>query len=269
MPDVVPAPVAPPPDTETLDRKIEMYKRKAKSLVLRDATEAKVETMPLEKVRLLANKAKALVESFEYLYTVVDRTDKIEKLEFTVAEHPTLEDSRVPGTFNAITQMENVQMRLSKREEDLKTAKILDNKALERQNKASYDSVESKNLVQFSKQENFLAWIQSIAQIDKAVDGGLDSVPENKVVQMLKGSIRLQEDKSKVDLMNTQDQIIAYVSGKYLGGTDIVRITFGDVDKLHNPNRFAIAVSNCEKVIECVTMITNVGLSNRIWKMNA
>ena len=97
VPDVVPAPVAPPPDTETLDRKIEMYKRKAKSLVLRDATEAKVETMPLEKVRLLANKAKALVESFEYLYTVVDRTDKIEKLEFTVAEHPTLEDSRVPG----------------------------------------------------------------------------------------------------------------------------------------------------------------------------
>ena len=181
----------------------------------------------MEKVRLLANKAKALAKTFEYLYTVVDRTEEIEKLEFTVAEHPTLE---------------NVQMRLSKQEEDVKTAEILDNKALERQ--TIYVSVDSKNLVQFSKQENFLAWIQSIAQMNKAVDGGLDSVPENKVVQMLKGSIRVQEDKSKVDLMNTQYQIIAYMNGKYLGGTDIVRITFGDVDKLPNPNRFAIAVSN-------------------------
>ena len=108
-------------------------------------------------------------------------------MDFTVADNPTLEDIRVPGTFNTITQVENVQMRLSKREEELKTAKILDNKATERHNKASYDSVDSKNLVQFTKAENFLAWIQSIAQMNNSVEGGLDSVPENKVVQMLKG----------------------------------------------------------------------------------
>ena len=293
VPDVAPRPVAPAPeiryfpdprihvepepeiredrrdrdrrgDTMTMERKVEMYKRKAKSLVLRDATEIMVQTMPLEKVRLLSNKAKSLVETFDYLYTVIDRTAGIENLEFVVTDNPTLEDPRTPGTFNTITQVENVQMRLSKREEELKTAKILDNKNVERQNKASYDSVDSRNLVQFTKAENFLAWIQSISQMNNSLEGGLDSVPENKVVQMLKGSIKYAEDKSKVDLMNTQDHIISYMNSKYLGGTDIVKVTFGDVDKLPNPNRFVVAVANCEKVIECVTMIRNVGLSNRI-----
>ena len=43
--------------------------------------------MPLEKVRLLSNKAKSLVETFDYLYTVIVRTGGIENLDFTVAEN--------------------------------------------------------------------------------------------------------------------------------------------------------------------------------------
>ena len=55
-----------------------------------------------------------------------------------------------------------------------------------------------------------------------------------------------------------------YMNGKYLGRTNVVMITFGDLDKLPYPNKFSTAISNCERVLECVIMITTVGLDNKI-----
>ena len=44
----------------------------------------------------------------------------------------------------------------------------------------------------------------------------------------------------------------------------MVMITFGDLDKLPYPDIFSKAISNCERVLECVTIITPVGLNNNI-----
>ena len=46
--------------------------------------------------------------------------------------------------------------------------------------------------------------------------------------------------------------------------TNVVMITFGDLYKLSYPNKFSAAISNCERVLECVIMITTVGLDNKI-----
>ena len=54
------------------------------------------------------------------------------------------------------------------------------------------------------------------------------------------------------------------MNGKYLAGTNVVRITFGDLSKLPKPYKFSTAISNCEKVLECVIMITRVGIDNKI-----
>ena len=190
-----------------------------------------------------------------------------------ILKHP-VEDSEIidkieydptDGThehFLAIPRLQEVQLSLSKREEELKTSKLPETKQKERKNKALYDSVDQKNLVQFSRPEHFLAWYQSVDQMDKSIPGGFDTA--NIVVHMLKGSIRLPEDKGKVELMNTQLQVMQYMNGKYLAGTNVVMITFGDLNKLSNPNKFSTAISNCEKVLECVIMITTVGLDNKI-----
>ena len=106
--------------------------------------------------------------------------------------------------------------------------------------------------------EHFLAWYQSVDQMYKSIPGGFDTVPANIVVHMLKGSIRLPEDKGKVELMNTQRQVMEYMNGKYLGGKHVV------MNKLPYPNKFSTAISNCERVMECVIMITTVGFDNKI-----
>ena len=84
------------------------------------------------------------------------------------------------------------------------------------------------------------------------------------VILMLKRSIRLPEDKAKVEKMNTQKQIMGYMIEKYMGGSNVVMITIGDLDKLPYPDKFSTAISNYERVLECVTMITMVGLDNKI-----
>ena len=100
----------------------------------------------------------------------------------------------------------------------MKTSKQLESKQKERENKALYDSVDQKNLVQLSRPEHFLAWYQSVDQMDKSIPGGFDTVPANIVVRMLKGSIRLPEDKGKVELMNSQRQVMEYMNGEYWAG---------------------------------------------------
>ena len=92
-----------------------------------------------------------------------------------------------------------------------------------------FDSMDQKNLVQFFSQEHFFAWYQSV---EKSIPGGFDALPSNLVVQMLKGSIKLKEDKGKVELMNTQLQIMQYMNSKYLAGTNVVRVTFGDLIRI-------------------------------------
>ena len=82
-----------------------------------------------------------------------------------------------------------------------------------------YNRVDQNNLVQFKHPEHFLA-------LYKSVSGGLETMPEKMVIRMLKGSIRLTEDKAKV--MNTQKQIMGYMNEKYMGGSNVVMITFGD-----------------------------------------
>ena len=64
----------------------------------------------------------------------------------------------------------------------------------------------------------------------KSVPGGFETIPENMGIRMLKGSIRLPEDKAKVEIMNTQKQIMGYMNEKYMGGSNVVMITFGDLD---------------------------------------
>ena len=54
------------------------------------------------------------------------------------------------------------------------------------------------------------------------------------------------------------------MNGKYMGGSNVIMITFGDLDSLPYPDKFSTAISNCERVLECVTMITTVGLDNKI-----
>ena len=78
-------------------------------------------------------------------------------------------------SFVAVPKLEEVQLRMLKREDELKTEKRLHNKQLERESRAMCDSIDQKNLIKFSHQEHFLAWYQSVDQIDKSIQGGLDS----------------------------------------------------------------------------------------------
>ena len=93
--------------------------------------------------------------------------------------------------------------------------------------------------------------------MDESIHGGFNAVPASIVVHLLKGSIRLPEDKGKVELMNTQVQVMQYMNYKYLAGTNVVRITFGDLSKLLKPYKFYTAISNCEKVLECIGGVQN------------
>ena len=60
--------------------------------------------------------------------------------------------------FLAIPRLQEVQQSLSKREEELRTSKLLETKQKEKENKALNDSVDQKNLVQFYHPQHFLSW---------------------------------------------------------------------------------------------------------------
>ena len=83
--------------------------------------------------------------------------------------------------------------------------------------------------------------------MDKSIPRGFATVPANIVVHMLKGPIRFLEDNEKIELTNTQLQVMQYMNGKYLAGTNVVMISFGDLNKLPNPNKFFTAIGNCWK----------------------
>ena len=81
----------------------------------------------------------------------MEDSERIDKIEYDLTD----------GTndhFLAIPRLQEVQLSLSKREEELRTSKLLETKKKERENKALYHSVDQKNLVQFSCPEHFLAW---------------------------------------------------------------------------------------------------------------
>ena len=148
------------------------------------------------------------------------------------------------------------QLSLAKLEEELKTSQQLDNRQKERENNAVYNSIDQNNLVQFYQPEHFLTWYNSIDQMGKSIPVGFETVPEKIVTRMLKGSGR--QGKGRIDEHPEAS------NEKYLGGTNVVMITFGDLDKLPDPKQFSTAISNCERVLECMIIITTVGLDNKI-----
>ena len=159
-----------------------MHRRKMKRLYLVEATSEKVKTMSLEQVKLYIQNAKSMYESYDYLWSMVEDSERIDKIEYDLTD----------GThdhFLSIPRLQEIQLSLSKREEELKTIKQLESKQKERENKALYNSVDQKNLVQFSRPEHFLAWYHTVDQMDKSIPGGFDIVPANIVVHMLKGSV--------------------------------------------------------------------------------
>ena len=95
----------------------------------------------------------------------------------------------------SIPRLQEVQISLSRREEELNRDKQLQIKQKERENKALYDSMDQKNLVQFSRPEHFLAWYQSVDQMDKSIPGGFETEEEAEQQEVEENGFRASPNK--------------------------------------------------------------------------
>ena len=65
-----------------LNRKVEMFQKKLRHLYLVEATADKVRAMPLEQVKLYIQNAKSIYESYDYVWSMIEDSDRIDWVEY-------------------------------------------------------------------------------------------------------------------------------------------------------------------------------------------
>ena len=68
--------------------------------------------MPLEQVKLYIQNARSIYESYDYLWSLVEDSDRIDRIEYDP-------DDGTGRCFVSIPRLQEVQISLSRREEEL------------------------------------------------------------------------------------------------------------------------------------------------------
>ena len=109
------------------------------------------------------------------------------------------------------------------------------------------------NISPLTSPEFWLTWVGSINRV--AADFSSEEIASPQFLSLVKSSINIEEDKIYCANLQSVEDLMSYLKGKYIFSGRMLQVTLGPIERMQDPRSTEIAIKNCENTLRIMKLL--------------